>query len=177
MGKTAKVLDARGLFHIYRNGGVGTVALRGTEITLEARSWTAITGPSGSGKSTLLHVLAGLLEPSAGEVLIDGRDVTRMSSSGRAEWRRNNVGVVLQHENLHPDLDILDNIQLPLRIHGNSPHTIAGRAQSLLVQLGLSQRGHYHIHQLSGGELQRAAIAVALAGAPKILLADEPTGE
>ena len=171
------VLEARGLYHIYREGVVRTVALRGAEIVLEEASWSAIMGPSGSGKSTLLHVLAGLLEPSAGSVTVDGKDVTRLPPAVRADWRRHSVGLVLQRDNLHPLLDVRDNIALPLRIQGLPSHVIGARVGALLTQVGLAERGHLRVGQLSGGEAQRAAIAVALASRPKVLLADEPTGE
>jgi putative ABC transport system ATP-binding protein len=171
------VLEARGLYHIYREGVVRTVALRGAEVVLEQASWTAIMGPSGSGKSTLLHILAGLLEPSAGSVIVDGEDVTRLSPAVRAAWRRRSVGLVLQRDNLHPHLDVVDNIALPLRIQGQPVDEIRDRVDTLMEQVGLAERRRHWVGQLSGGEAQRAAIAVALAPRPKVLLADEPTGE
>jgi ABC-type lipoprotein export system ATPase subunit len=171
------ILEARGLYHIYRSGNVRTVALRGAEVALEEASWTTVMGPSGSGKSTLLHILAGLLEPSAGSVTVNGEDVTRLSPAVRANWRRRSVGLVLQRNNLHPQLDVVDNIALPLRIQGQSLRAIGDRVDALLEQVGLTERGHHRVGQLSGGEAQRAAIAVALAPRPKVLLADEPTGE
>jgi ABC-type lipoprotein export system ATPase subunit len=171
------VLEARGLYHIYQSGNIRTVALRGAEVTLEEASWTTVMGPSGSGKSTLLHILAGLLEPSAGSVTVNGEDVTRLSPAVRANWRRRSVGLVLQRNNLHPQLDVVDNIALPLRIQGQSLRAIGDRVDALLEQVGLTERGRHRVGQLSGGEAQRAAIAVALAPCPKVLLADEPTGE
>lgn len=171
------VLVAHDLFHIYREGDVRTVALRGAEVSLEHAAWTSIMGPSGSGKSTLLHILAGQIEPSAGSVTVDGEDVTRLSPAQRVEWCRCSVGLVLQRDNLHPHLDVVDNIALPLRLQGLLPAEIALRVDELIRQVGLDARRHHFVGQLSGGETQRAAVAIALAPRPKILLADEPTGE
>ena len=170
-------LEARGLYHIYHKGNVNTVALRGTELVLEPSSWTTVMGPSGSGKSTLLHILAGLLEPSAGVVTVGGADVTRLPPAVRAEWRRRSVGLVLQRDNLHPYLDASENVALPLRIQGQHADEISGRVTSLLKQTGLAARKTHRVGQLSGGEAQRVAIAIALASGPRVLLADEPTGE
>lgn len=170
-------LEARGLYHIYQKGNVNTVALRGAELVLEKSSWTTVMGPSGSGKSTLLHILAGLLEPSAGTVTVGGADVTRALPAARSEWRRRSVGLVLQRDNLHPHLDASENIALPLCIQGQHPDEIRLRVTSLLKQTGLSARKAHRVGQLSGGEAQRVAIAVALASHPIVLLADEPTGE
>ena len=170
-------LEARGLYHIYHKGHVNTVVLRGAEVVLDPGSWTTVMGPSGSGKSTLLHILAGLMEPSAGQVTVGGRDVTRLPADQRTEWRRRAVGLVLQRDNLHPHLDASENIALPLRIQGWAPADIALRVNQLLDQIGLSARAKHRTGQLSGGEAQRVAIAVALAARPRVLLADEPTGE
>ncbi len=170
-------LEARGLYHIYHKGHVNTVALRGAEVVLEQSSWTTVMGPSGSGKSTLLHILAGLMEPSAGVVTVGGEDVTRLPPAVRAAWRRRSVGLVLQRDNLHPHLDASENIALPLRIQGQHADEISTRVTSLLQQTGLSARQTHRVGQLSGGEAQRVAIAVALASSPRVLLADEPTGE
>ena len=173
----AAALEARGLYHIYQKGHVRTVALRGADLILRASSWTTVMGPSGSGKSTLLHIIAGLLEPSAGLVTVGGADVTRLAPAQRAAWRRRSVGLVLQRDNLHPHLNAAENVALPLRIQGRPAAEIAGRVDALLEQVGLSDRRRHRAGQLSGGEAQRVAIAVALAAGPKVLLADEPTGE
>jgi ABC-type lipoprotein export system ATPase subunit len=171
------VLEASGLYHIYREAEVETVALRGAELALAAGSWTSVVGPSGSGKSTLLHVLAGLLEPSGGSVRLDGEDLTRLSPPERARRRRRDIGVVLQRDNLHPLLDVEGNVALPLRLDGRPVREVRARVEGLLEEVGLQDRRRHRPAQLSGGEAQRVAVAVALAPRPRVLLADEPTGE
>jgi len=171
------VVEATGLYHIYREREVETVALRGAELVLQRASWTSVMGPSGSGKSTLLHVLAGLLAPTAGSVVIDGEDITRMPANTRARRRRNRIGVVLQRDNLHPLLDVADNVALPMRLDGQPRRKVRERVAELLDEVGLPDRRHRRGGQLSGGEAQRVAVAVALAPRPQVLLADEPTGE
>jgi ABC-type lipoprotein export system ATPase subunit len=171
------VVEASGLYHIYREREVETVALRGAELVLQPASWTSVMGPSGSGKSTLLHVLAGLLAPTAGSVVIDGEDITRMPANARARRRRSRIGVVLQRDNLHPLLDVAGNVALPMRLDGQPRRTIRARVTELLGEVGLADRRHRRSGQLSGGEAQRVAVAVALAPRPRVLLADEPTGE
>jgi putative ABC transport system ATP-binding protein len=170
-------IEARGLYHIYRESEVETVALRGAELVLEPASWTSLMGPSGSGKSTLVHVLAGLLEPSGGSVLIEGEDITRLAPPERALRRRRSIGLVLQRDNLHPLLDVAGNVALPLRLDGRSAHEARDRVEELLRRVGLADRARHRAAQLSGGETQRAAIALAVAPRPKVLLTDEPTGE
>jgi ABC-type lipoprotein export system ATPase subunit len=170
-------IDARGLYHIYRGRELETVALRGADLALERGSWTSVMGPSGSGKSTLLHVMAGLLEPSGGSVMLDGEDITRLSSAERAQRRRSRIGVVMQRDNLHPLLDAAGNVALPLRLDGRSREEVGSRVEQLLAAVGLLDRRRSLPGKLSGGEAQRVAIAVALAPKPRVLLADEPTGE
>jgi ABC-type lipoprotein export system ATPase subunit len=171
------VLEATGLFHIYREAEVETVALRGAELKLGTGAWTSLMGPSGSGKSTLLHVLAGMIEPSGGSVMFDHRDVTRLPAAERARLRRTDLGLVLQRDNLHPLLDVRGNVELPLRLDGRGGPAARERAEALLEELGLGEWRHHTVDQLSGGEAQRVAIAIAIAPGPKVLLADEPTGE
>lgn len=171
------VIEARGLYHIYREREVETVALRGTELVLQPASWTSVMGPSGSGKSTLLHVLAGLLAPTAGSVVVDGEDIARLPASARARRRRSRIGVVLQRDNLHPLLDVAGNVALPLRLDGQPRRRIRARVTELLAEVGLADRRHRRSGQISGGEAQRVAVAIALAPRPRVLLADEPTGE
>ncbi|MDX3435764.1 ABC transporter ATP-binding protein [Streptomyces stelliscabiei] len=173
----ATAVEADGLYVIYRERDLETVALRGTGIVLPEGTWTSLMGPSGSGKSTLVHVLGGLLEPSGGRVVIAGEDITRLPPVERARRRRRRIGIVLQRDNLHPLLDVGGNIALPLRLDGRPAAHIRTRVRELLDGLGLSDRARQPVRQLSGGEAQRVAIAVALAARPTVLLADEITGE
>jgi putative ABC transport system ATP-binding protein len=170
-------LEARGLYHVYRGREVETVALRGADISLPRASWTSVMGPSGSGKSTLLHVLAGLDQPTAGRVLLGDVDLTALAAPQRARYRREGVGILLQRDNLHPLLNVADNIALPLRLDGRPGRQIRERVTQLLAAIGLAGRRRQRPGQLSGGEAQRVALAVALAARPRVLLCDEPTGE
>jgi ABC-type lipoprotein export system ATPase subunit len=170
-------VEARGLYQIYREAEVETVALRGAELVLEPGSWTSLMGPSGSGKSTLIHVVAGLVEPSGGSVVIDGQDITRLPPPERARMRRRTIGLVLQRDNLHPLLDVAANVALPLRLDERPSDEVRTRTGELLEQIGLVDRRRHRVGQLSGGEAQRVAIALAVASRPRVLLTDEPTGE
>ena len=171
------VLEAKGLYHIYRETRVETVALRGADLTLQPGSWTSLMGPSGSGKSTLVHVLSGLLEPNGGSVMIDGQDITRLPQVERTRMRRRLIGLVLQRDNLHPLLDAASNVALPLRLDHRPRAEVRTAVDALLAQVSLLGMRHRGAGQLSGGEAQRVAIAVALSARPRVLLADEPTGE
>jgi ABC-type lipoprotein export system ATPase subunit len=171
------VVEARGLYHVYRGRAVETVALRGADLSLRPGSWTSVMGPSGSGKSTLLHIIAGLHPPTAGRVLLDGVDLTGLTAAQRARSRRSAVGVLLQRDNLHPLLNVADNIALPLRLGGRSRRVVRERVAHLLTAVGLADRRRQRPGQLSGGEAQRVALAVALAPGPRVLLCDEATGE
>jgi putative ABC transport system ATP-binding protein len=134
----------------------------------------AILGPSGSGKSTLLGLIAGLDAPSSGEVIIDGTDITTLSEDRLAKLRGEKIGFVFQSFHLIPSLTAVENILVPMEIAGR--RDADARARALLVEVGLADRGHHYPSQLSGGEQQRVAIARALSNEPKIILADEPTG-
>jgi ABC-type lipoprotein export system ATPase subunit len=173
----SRVLEARGLYHIYREAEVETVALRGADLDLDRGGWVSLMGPSGSGKSTLVQVLAGLLEPSGGSVFFGGSDITRLDAGARATLRRRGIGLLMQRDNLHPLLDIAANVSLPLRLDGGRARDIRSRVGELLGAVGLLEWRHHRPGELSGGEAQRAALAVALAPRPQLLLADEPTGE
>ena len=165
----------RDVFKIYREGTTETVALRGADLELPRGQMTSLVGPSGSGKSTLLSLLAGLALPSAGQVLIGDQDISRLDETARARLRAERIGVVFQSGNLIPFLSALENVQLAARLadrNGRGP-----RAHELLGDVGLANRLHHLPRQLSGGEAQRVAIAVALANDPELLLADELTGE
>jgi lipoprotein-releasing system ATP-binding protein len=160
----------------YRQGDEMLYILRGAELAIWAGQSVALVAPSGAGKSTLLH-LAGLLEhPDQGEVYIDGRPTSRLSDSERTRIRRTDIGFVYQSHHLLPEFSALENVLLPQMIQGLSRRQATARAVELLSYLGLGARLVHRPAELSGGEQQRVAIARAVANAPRILLADEPTG-
>jgi putative ABC transport system ATP-binding protein len=159
---------ARDLFKIYREGAVETVALRGANLELRRGRATSLVGPSGSGKSTLISILAGLALPSAGQVVFDGQDITRLDEAGRARLRARRVGIVQQSGNLVPFLTALENVKLAIRLAGGSGR--GPRAKQLLGELGLGARLHHPPRQLSGGEVQRVSIAVAWPISPTCFL-------
>jgi len=163
------------LYKIYKEGVIETVALRGAELKVDSGEFVAITGRSGAGKSTLLNLIGGLATPSAGQVVIDGEDITRMNEGERAAFRRDQIGIVYQMDNLIPFLSALENVMLPMQAAKRSDSKT--RAMQLLDEVGLKERLNHKPAQLSGGERQRVAIAVALANEPSLLLADELTGE
>jgi putative ABC transport system ATP-binding protein len=168
------LIDARSLHRFHRVGGHEVFALRGVSLRVHAGELVAVIGPSGSGKSTLLGCLAGLDEPDAGTVEIAGRRITRQDESARARLRAELIGMVLQSANLIEHLTVEQNVAL---VQSLVPGTRrAGRA-ALLSDLGLAGRARAYPSRLSGGETGRAALAVALANRPRVLLADEPTGE
>ncbi len=150
--------------------------LRGASVDVARGEVIALLGPSGAGKSTLLHI-AGLLDtPDTGDIVIAGRSCARLSDGERTAIRRETVGFVYQFHNLLPEFSATDNVALPQMVAGKSPPAARERARELLSRLGLGQRLEHYPTQLSGGEQQRVAIARAMANSPKILLADEPTG-
>ena len=150
--------------------------LKGVDLTIEAGEVVAIVGPSGAGKSTLLHI-AGLLErPDGGEVLIAGEACSTLSDQRRTALRRRTIGFVYQFHHLLPEFSALENVVLPQMIDGISRNAAAKRATELLTEVGLAERLNHRPARLSGGEQQRVAIVRAMANRPKVLLADEPTG-
>ena len=158
----------------YRSGDQQLAVLRNVSFTIPQGGFVAIVGPSGSGKTTLLGLLAGLDTPTRGKVILDGHDLTQMSENARAKLLGEKVGFVFQSFQLIPTLTARENIQVPLELRGTEG--AGARADELLERVGLAQRGHHFPMQLSGGEQQRVAIARAFANAPRILFADEPTG-
>ncbi|MGW5284562.1 ABC transporter ATP-binding protein [Streptomyces collinus] len=168
------VLSARELYRFYRAGEEETLALRGVSLNVRRGETVAVVGPSGSGKSTLLSCLAGLDEPSGGEVRVNGVRISHRPETERARLRARHIGVLLQSRNLLAHLSVRDNILLAQRAAGRRS---AVSWRELVGQVGLAERAHALPRQLSGGEVARAGLAVALANAPEVLLADEPTGE
>lgn len=168
------ILKTEDLWKTYRSGKLEVAALRGVSVEVAQGEFLSIMGPSGCGKSTLLHMMGGLAQATRGRVLLDGNDLSTMSDSARTQLRRHKVGFVFQRFNLLPTLDAYHNITLAQHIHGNGfdPH----RFEVVAGLLGLSGRLKHKPSELSGGEQQRVALARAIVGEPKIVLADEPTG-
>jgi putative ABC transport system ATP-binding protein len=176
MNNPPPIIRVRGLRKIYRSGAVSVEALRGVDLDVPAGEFLAIVGPSGSGKSTLFHIIGGLTPPSAGEVIVAGRNVSAVGDAGRTELRRRDVSFVFQKFNLLPNLTARDNIRTALYISGLPSDRFDAAFETILDLLGISGRLDHKPSEMSGGEQQRVAIARALATRPTILLADEPTG-
>jgi putative ABC transport system ATP-binding protein len=168
-------LEAHDLYRFYHAGDDETLALRGVSLAVEAGELVAIIGPSGSGKSTLLACLAGLDEPDGGVVRVGGERLSRRTEEERARIRGERIGMLFQQENLLGHLNVRDNIAATRAIAGKGSR--GGTARDVLHQLGIAERAHDLPSRLSGGELARAGLAVAIANDPEVILADEPTGE
>jgi ABC-type lipoprotein export system ATPase subunit len=167
------LLRFEGVSKRFHRGHEEVVALDGVDLTIEAGEFVALIGPSGSGKSTLLHLAGGLDQPDAGRILLGDRDVATLSIGERAKLRRREIGFVFQFFHLIPTLTVTENIELPLLLDGVKSN---GRTSELLERVGLGPRAEHLPSELSGGEMQRAAIARALVARPTLILADEPTG-
>ena len=169
------MIVAQGLEKTYTSGGRPLPVLRSIELEVAREAFVAIVGPAGSGKTTLLGLLAGLDEPTRGRVLLDGQDLFALTEDERAEFRSRRVGFVFQTFHLLPTLTAVENVLVPLELQGGA-RGLRDRAVALLVRVGLGDRLHHYPAQLSGGEQQRVALARAFANEPRILFADEPTG-
>lgn len=170
------VLALSGITRTFKQGKRVLDVLRGADLEIQSGEVVALVGPSGSGKSTLLQI-AGLLEqPTAGDIRIDGQSCVGLNDDDRTKIRRYNIGFVYQYHHLLPEFSALENITIPQIIAGIAKPVARNRARELLEWMGLSDRGDHRPGQLSGGEQQRVAIARALAASPRVLLADEPTG-
>jgi putative ABC transport system ATP-binding protein len=170
------MLEMRAVGKSFRTDLVETHALRNLDLKIEAGEFVAITGPSGSGKTTFLNV-AGLLEEfDAGAYILDGSDVSKLNDDKRSEIRNEKIGFIFQSFNLIPDLNVFDNIDVPLRYRRMNAGERNRRVAASLERVGLASRSKHLPAQLSGGQQQRVAIARALAGDPRVILADEPTG-
>ena len=157
-------------------GGAAVHALNGVSLRIEAGEFVAIMGPSGCGKSTLLHVLGGLDVLTSGEIYLDEEPVHRLGEAGLTRLRRAKIGFVFQFFNLLPTLTVEENVRLPGLLQDRPAEEIEGRAAELIAAVGMEHRAQHRLYQLSGGEMQRAALARALLLQPRVLLADEPTG-
>jgi putative ABC transport system ATP-binding protein len=167
------ILKCEALTRTYASGGRLISVLKNITFELADGDFAAIVGPSGSGKSTLLGLLAGLDRPTSGRVVLDGHDLSRLTEDERARLRAERVGFVFQSFHLIPTLTARENVQVPLELRGEDGRA---RAEELLARVGLPERGHHYPSQLSGGEQQRVALARAFCHRPRILFADEPTG-
>jgi lipoprotein-releasing system ATP-binding protein len=156
--------------------GEGLTVLRGVSLACELGENVAILGPSGSGKSTLLHILGTLDRPTAGTVTLGGEDPFQLSEAGVASFRNRHVGFVFQDHHLLPQLSVLENVLIPTLAEGRPDEATVARARDLLARVGLSERLEHRPAELSGGERQRVGVARALIRQPKLILADEPTG-
>jgi putative ABC transport system ATP-binding protein len=168
------MLQCESINHEYLSGGRSLSVLKNINFALEAGGFLAIVGPSGSGKTTLLGLLAGLDRPTSGRIVLDGIDLNGLDEDGRARLRRERVGFIFQSFQLIPTLTARENVQVPLELAG--ANDAGERADALLRRVGLSERAHHYPSQLSGGEQQRVAVARAFSTRPRLLFADEPTG-
>jgi putative ABC transport system ATP-binding protein len=168
------VVTARDVVRRYGSGDTAVDALRGVSVDIDEGRLTAVMGPSGSGKSTLMHILAGLDQPTSGEVHVAGEDVTRMDDTELTKLRRDHIGFIFQFFNLLPMLTAAENIVLPLKLAGGKPND--AWLDELVATVGLTDRLSHRPSELSGGQQQRVAVARALVSRPSVMFADEPTG-
>lgn len=170
------LIETKGITKVYKMGTTEVHALRGVDLTIEEQEYVAIMGPSGSGKSTLMHILGCLDTPTSGAYLLDGIETQSLSEEDLAEIRNRQVGFVFQTFNLLPRLRTSENVELPLIYSPIKPRERRKRALEILERVGLLERAKHRPTELSGGERQRVAIARALVGNPRVIFADEPTG-
>ncbi len=170
------LLETKNLVKEYKLGGEEVHALRSVSLKINEGEMVAIIGPSGSGKSTLMHILGGLDRPDSGEVFVDGENLSKLSQRKLAEYRNKKIGFIFQTFNLQPDLTATENVELPLVIAGKGSRERKKLAQEALEKVGLKDQVKHKTNELSGGQRKRISIARALINSPKIIFADEPTG-
>jgi putative ABC transport system ATP-binding protein len=171
------LVEARGLSRSYQRGNQTVEALRDVDLTIDEGEFVTVMGPSGCGKSTLLHLLGGIDRPTSGQISVDGRDLAIMSEEELTRFRKENVGFVFQFYNLLPTLSAFENVELPLIAQRQPRRDRRRRARAALRAVGLEHRFDHRPGELSGGQQQRVAIARAMVAEPKLVLADEPTGD
>jgi putative ABC transport system ATP-binding protein len=171
------LIECRRLTKSYQKGDATITPLHELDLDVESGDFLALMGPSGSGKTTLLNLIAGIDHPTGGSLTIDGLDIAALSRSRLADWRAKNVGYIFQLYNLVPVLTAYENVELPLLLHKLSAGDRHRRVQTALQLVGIADRHDHYPRQLSGGQEQRVAIARAIVGDPRIIVADEPTGD
>jgi putative ABC transport system ATP-binding protein len=177
IGFMTAVITTDNLWRVYKVGALEVPALRGITLQIEAGSFVALKGRSGSGKTTLLNCLGGLDQPTSGDVQVLGHSIAQLNDDELTRWRREQVGFVFQSFGLIPTLSAYENVELMLRIKGTAPKENDQRTRACLSLVGLDKWMHHRPYEMSGGQQQRVAIARALANQPRLILADEPTGE
>ena len=177
IGKAAATVNVQNVRKVYHRDSQEIVVLDGIDLEVPQGEFIALMGPSGSGKTTLLNLIAGIDRPTSGKVVVGGTDVGSLSEGALAKWRSQNVGFIFQFYNLIPVLTALENVELPLMLSPLSRRQRRERALTALKIVGLADRSQHYPKQLSGGQEQRVAIARAVVTDPKVLVADEPTGD
>ncbi|MBA2243036.1 MAG: ABC transporter ATP-binding protein [Chthoniobacterales bacterium] len=170
------MISLRNISRYYKSGDRSVHAVDGVSLEIARGEFVAVTGPSGCGKSTLMHLLAGLDTPTSGEIVVDGLSLHEADDAALTDYRRRRLGLVFQFFNLLPTMNVIENVSFPLLLQGVSHGESEARARELLELVGMQERAAHFVHQLSGGEQQRTAIARALIHRPSLLIADEPTG-
>jgi putative ABC transport system ATP-binding protein len=170
------MIELEALTKTYTLGQQRIVAVNNVSLTIQPGEFVAVTGESGCGKTTLLGLIAGLDLPDRGSIRVNGREITRLTDAELSRYRRDQVGIVFQFFNLIPILTVAENVALPCTLQGQPADEVRPRVERLLREVGLWERRDHHPHEISGGEMQRAAIARALINRPQVVLADEPTG-
>ena len=171
-----EILKAEGVGKTYYHGEASVIAVRDVNLRIEKGEFVALMGPSGCGKSTLLHLCGAMDYPTQGRILLRGTDLKSLDDDDLTRWRRRHIGFVFQSFNLLPTLTAIENVSLPLLLDGTIPNLAKKKAVNLIERVGLNHRSHYYPQQLSGGEMQRIAIARAVCHTPSLIVADEPTG-
>ncbi len=171
------MIEVEHLIKVYRRGEIEVIAIRDVSLKIGKGEFALLIGPSGSGKTTFLHLLGGIDRPTAGRILVDGINISLFNDGEWTDYRRREVGMVFQFFNLVPTLTALENVMLPMQFMGIGRVERKKRAEKLLKEVGMIERKNHYPDEMSGGEQQRVAIAVAMANDPPIILADEPTGE